>query len=141
MRVDIHSKGLFCHPCACFMSLGYIWGETQRTHQAIDFFPLLYIYRVGRGWKTGPSAQKNMKLCSSLVPGRRSLAGGPLWYREGGIACGETRDSLAESQVAARGVPAKRWIARHAKDRPVERFNDLASRFLVYLASFIAALC
>lgn len=61
------------------------------------------------------SAQENMKLSPSLVAGCRSLAGGPPWYREGGIAYGETRDSLAESQVAAREGPSKHWIARHGK--------------------------
>lgn len=45
----------------------------------------------------------------------------PLWYREGGIVVVETRDSLAESQVAARRVVETLDRATN-RDRRDERF-------------------
>lgn len=73
---------------------------------------------LGLRWETEASsavAQKNMKLCPSSqawcpVVGAWLVV--PCGTGRAGIVMVETRDSLAESQVAGCEGPSKRWIAR-----------------------------
>lgn len=76
-------------------------------------------------------AQKNMRFCPRSVPGCRSLAGGPLWYREGGNCYG--RDPRQLGGVAGgRMRRAVETLDRTTNtDRRGERFNYVFYRISV----------